>query len=97
MSEEFTALPLDSFKTRTNTDLGAKSISIEDDGSVVFRDVLKKVTESMLTSYPRSMLGQWTPNRAAVRYSREQLADRQVKMFASGEKLDIEGILKLAS
>ena len=56
---EFDAKPLVTFKTLTNTDLGAESIAIGEDGSIILRDVLKIVTESMLTSYPRSWLGTW--------------------------------------
>jgi hypothetical protein len=94
---ESDARPLVTFKTLTNTDLGAESIEVADDGSIVLRGVLKKVTESMLTSYPRTALGTWTPNRAAIRYSRDQVVDRDVKRFDTGEKLDLEGILALAS
>ena len=63
---EAEATPLLTFSTRTNSELGAEGISITADGSVVLEGVLKKVTESMLTSYPRDMLGKWTPNRAAI-------------------------------
>jgi hypothetical protein len=94
---ESDALPLVTFKTLTNTELGAASISVADDGSIVFRDVLKKVTESMLTSYPRSQLDTWTPNRAALRYSRDEVAKRDVRDFKTGKALDLDGILALAS
>ena len=94
---EFDAKPLVTFKTLTNTDLGAESIAIGEDGSIILRDILKIVTESMLTSYPRSWLGTWTPNRAAVRYSRDEIVKRGVKRFDTGEDLDLDGILALAS
>jgi hypothetical protein len=97
MSEEFTALPLVTFKTSTNTELGAESISIEADGSIVFRDVLKQVTESMLTSYPRTQLGLWMPNRAAVRYPGEEIDQHSVKKLGTNEELDAEAIRALAS
>jgi hypothetical protein len=90
------ALPLVTFKTLTNTELGAESIEVAGDGSIVFRGVRKQVTESMLTSYPRSALGTWTPNRAALRYGRGEVAQRGVRNFATGEALDVDGILALA-
>lgn len=93
---EFDALPLVTFKTRTNTELGAQSISVAEDGSILFHDVLKKVTESMLTSYPRSQLGTWTPNRAALRFDRDEIAGRGAKNFKTGEALDLEDLLALA-
>jgi len=93
---EANAVPLVTFKTLTNTELGAQSIEAAADGSIVFRGVLKQVTESMLTSYPRNALGSWTPNRAAVRYARDEAARRGVRDFATGEALDLDGILALA-
>jgi hypothetical protein len=97
MSESESATPLILFKTLTNTELGAESVRTDADGSVIFEGVLKQVTEGMLTSYPRDQLGQWLPNRYAVRYSREDAAKRDVKRFDSGEALDLDGILALAS
>lgn len=88
--------PLILFRTRTNTELGAASISFEPDGSVVFGSVRKKVTEGMLSSYPRSVLGEWTPNRVAIRYPVEELDDRKVRRFDSGEPLDLEALKQLA-
>ena len=84
------------FKTLTNTELGAESVEAGPDGSIVFHGVLKQVTEAMLTSYPRSALGTWTPNRAAVRYGRDQIAQRGVRDFASGRALDPDAIRALA-
>lgn len=94
---EAAATPLVTFKTLTNTDLGAEAVELAEDGSIVLRGVLKKVTESMLTSYPRCQLGTWTPNRAAIRYSRDEIAGRGVRRFDTGEPLDREGLLALAS
>ncbi len=97
MSESESATPLILFVTLTNTELGAESIRIDDDGSVIFEGVLKQVTEGMLTSYPRTQLGHWLPNRYALRYSKEEAAGRSVKKFDSGEALDLDAILALAS
>jgi len=94
---EAAATPLVTFKTLTNTDLGAEAVELAEDGSIVLRGVLKKVTESMLTSYPRSQLGSWTPNRLAIRYGRDQIPGREVRRFDTGESLDLEGLLALAS
>ncbi len=94
---EATATPLVTFKTLTNTDLGAESVEVAEDGSIVLRGILKKVTESMLTSYPRSQLGSWTPNRLAIRYSRDEIPERGVRRFDTGESLDLDGVLALAS
>jgi len=94
---EFDALPQFLFKTRTNTELGAQSVSVAEDGSIVFHDVLKKVTESMLTSYPRTQLGTWTPNRAALRFDRDEVVDRDVKNFKTGEPVDLDGLVALAN
>ena len=88
--------PRVTFKTLTNTELGAQSIEAAADGSVRLCGVLKLVTESMLTSYPRSALGTWTPNRAAVSYRQDELAKRDVRDFATGKPLDLAGILALA-
>ena len=90
------APPLVLFTTRTNTELGAAKIELADDGSIVFRDVCKKVTESMLQSYARTMLGKWTPNRAALTYTRDEIADRKVRNFESGDALDVDALVKLA-
>lgn len=84
------------FKTKTNTELGADSVSFDDDGTVVFKGVSKMVTEGMLSSYPRSVLGKWTPNRVAVRYPLDALEGRKVRSFESGEPLDLEALKKLA-
>ena len=94
---EADATPLITFSTRTNSELGAQSISIAADGSIVLGGVLKKVTESMLTSYPRELLGTWTPNRAAIAYPRDEIAQRRIKRFDGGEELDLDAILALAS
>ncbi|MFK7896840.1 MAG: hypothetical protein AB8G23_13440 [Myxococcota bacterium] len=96
MSEEFTDLPLVTFKTLKNTELGALTVEKTEDGGVVLRDVLKKVTESMLTSYPPTWLGKWTPNRAALRYSKEEIAGREFKAFEGGKALDEAGLFSLA-
>ena len=97
MSESESATPLILFKTLTNTELGALSVRTDDDGSVIFEGVLKQVTEGMLTSYPRTQLGHWLPNRYAVRYSREEAAGRGVKKFDTGAELDLDAVLALAS
>jgi len=96
MSEP-TSTPLILFKTLKNTELGAAAIQVHDDGTVSLRDVLKKVTESMMASYPRSQLGTWTPNRAAIRYTQEELEGRGIKSFESGEALDYDALVALAS
>ena len=92
---DIAADPIVLFKTRTNTELGAQGVSLAEDGSVVLQGVVKKVTESMLVSYPRNMLGKWTPNRARIRYSAEEAADRGWKRFDTGESIDVEGALAL--
>ena len=94
---EFDAKPLVLFKTLTNTELGAQRVRVDANGDVVLVDVLKKVTESMLTSYPRTQLGLWTPNRAAIRYKKDQLEGRDVRHFATGNKLSYDELKKLAS
>jgi len=95
MSED--ASPLIVFRTRENTELGAQGVELDErDGSIVFRGVVKQITESMLGSYPRDQLGKWTPNRAAVRYDREEVARRDVRRADTGEELDVEGVLALA-
>ena len=96
VSVDIVAPPLIVFLTRTNTELGAASISFEADGTVVFEGVRKKVTEGMLSSYPRSVLGAWTPNRAAIRYPADELGERRVRRFDSGEPLDLEALKQLA-
>jgi len=93
---EFDALPSFTFKTRTNTELGAQGVSVAEDGSLVFHDVLKKVTESMLTSYPRTQLGTWTPNRAAIRFDRDEIAARDPKDFETGDSLGVDQLIALA-
>ncbi len=95
MTEEFNSVPLVTFKTLKNTELGAESIERDDDGSIVVTGVLKKVTESMLQSYPRTLLGKWTPNRARIRYSADEAKDRAWKRYDSGESIDLETALSL--
>lgn len=95
MSDIATA-PLVLFTSRANAELGAQSIEIDSNGDIVLRGVVKKVTESMILSYPRTMLGEWTPNREAVRYSRDEISDRRVKRFDSGEDLDLDALIALA-
>jgi hypothetical protein len=97
VSVEIVPEPLVVFSTRTNTELGAASVSIEDDGAIVFEGVCKKVTEGMLSSYPRSILGEWTPNRVAIRYTADEISERKVRSFDSGKPLDIEALKQLAS
>lgn len=94
---EFDAKPLVLFKTLTNTELGAQHVRVDANGDVVLVDVLKKVTESMLSSYPRTQLGLWTPNRAALRFKKDQIDGRDVRSFATGKKLSFDEIKKLAS
>ena len=89
--------PSFTFKTRTNTELGADSLRVDDDGSVVLEGIVKKVTESMLTSYPRTLLGKWTPNRAALRFSADEIGDRQIPPIGGGGALDLAGIRSAAS
>lgn len=84
------------FISRTNTELGADVLELADDGSVVFRGVVKKVTESMLSSYPRTMLDEWTPNRAALRFARDELEGRKVRDFETGEELDAQAVIAAA-
>jgi hypothetical protein len=97
MSENLDAKPLVIFKTLTNTELGAEHVVVDTNGDIVLRDVLKKVTESMLTSYPRTQLGLWTPNRAAIRYTADQIEARDVRRFDTGKKLTLAEIKALAS
>jgi hypothetical protein len=97
MSESESAPPLFLFKTLTNTELGAQSVRIDAEGSVIFGGVVKQVTESMLTSYPHNQLGHWLPNRHALRYSRDEAAMRGAKKFDTGKELDIDALLALAS
>ncbi len=96
MSEEPTFTPLVLFKTRTNSELGAESVTVAEDGSIRLVGVLKKVTEGMLTSYPRTMLGLWTPNRDAIRFDREEIGDRDIRRFDTGDSLDLEAVEALA-
>ncbi len=95
MSDEFSAVPVITFKTLKNTELGAQSIEQTDDGSIVLHGVLKKVTESMLQSYPRTQLGKWTPNRAGLRYTREQAEARGFKRFDNGQPISVDEALAL--
>lgn len=95
MSDEFNSVPKVIFTTPKNTELGAEEIERDDDGSIVVTGILKKVTESMLQSYPRTQLGKWTPNRARIRYSAEQAADRNWKRFDTGESIDLDTALSL--
>lgn len=95
MSDEFSSVPLITFKTLKNTELGAQSIERDDDGSIVLHGVLKKVTESMLQSYPRTQLGKWTPNRAGLRYTPEQAKGRDFKRFDNGQPISVEEALAL--
>ena len=69
---------------------------LDEDGSVVLTGILKLVTESMLQSYPRSVLGKWTPNRARIRYTAEEAAGRDWKNYATGETVDVDGALMLS-
>ena len=95
MSDEFNSVPVVTFKTLKNTELGAESIAREDDGSIVVTGILKKVTESMLQSYPRTQLGKWTPNRARIRYTAEEAQGREWKRFDNGESIYVEAALAL--
>ena len=83
--------PVVLFTTRTNTELGAGAVSFEA-GDVVFHQILKRVNESMLSSYPRTMLGKWTPNRAVLRYREDEMGSRDVRDFESGASLDLEAL-----
>ena len=96
MTDYASGTPLILFKTLTNTELGAESVRLDGD-DVIFEGVLKQVTESMLTSYPRNQLGFWLPNRSAVRYTREQAAGRKVRKFDGGQELDLDGLIGLAT
>jgi len=88
--------PLLLFTTRSNTELGAEAVRVEGD-EVVFQNILKRVNESMLTSYPRSLLGKWTPNRAAIRYPADEVAKQGVTRFDSGEPLDLDALRALGA
>jgi len=90
---EFDQTPLFTFKTRTNTELGAQSASVANDGSIIFHNVLKMVTESMLSSYPRAQLGTWTPNRLALRFDRDEIAAREPKDISTKASLDLDDLL----
>ena len=93
--DEFSSVPVVTVKTPKNTELGALEIARDDDGSVVVTGILKLVTESMLQSYPRSVLGKWTPNRARIRYSADEATGREWKNHATGESIDLETALTL--
>ncbi len=97
MTESASVTPLILFTTLKNTELGASRVEIETDGTLVLHGVLKQVTEGMLTSYPRTLLGHWLPNRLAVRYAPDEIAGRKVRNFESGEALDQDGLAALAS
>lgn len=97
MSENQNLTPILTFKTLKNAELGATSVRVNDDDTISLVGVVKLINESMLTSYPRTALNTWTPNRAAVRYSREEMAGRDVKEFPSGKALDVDAIAALAS
>jgi len=94
---EFDSKPLVLFKSLTNTELGAERVRVDANGDVILVDVLKKVTESMLTSYPRTQLGLWTPNRAAVRFKKSELEGRDIRRFDTGKKLSFDELKSLAS
>ena len=94
---EHEAIPTLIFSTRTNTELGAEGVALADDGSIILMGVLKKVTESMLTSYPRELLGSWTPNRASLAYPRDEIMERRIKSVSDGKELDLDAILALAT
>ncbi|GEM_PF-1569994 len=93
--DEFSSVPAFTFKTLKNTELGALEAARDEDGSIVVTGILKLVTESMLQSYPRSVLGKWTPNRARIRYSAEDAAGRDWKNHETGESIDLEAVLAL--
>lgn len=93
--DEFSSVPIITFKTLKNTELGALEIERDEDGSVVVTGILKLVTESMLQSYPRTVLGKWTPNRARIRYSADEAAGRDWKNYATGEAIDVEAAIAL--
>lgn len=95
MSDEFSSVPLFTFKTLKNAELGAESVAQAEDGSIVVTGVLKKVTESMLQSYPRVQLGKWTPNRESIRFTREQAEGREFKRLDNGADLNVDGLLAL--
>lgn len=93
--DEFSSVPVITFKTLKNTELGALEIERDEDGSIVVTGILKLVTESMLQSYPRTVLGKWTPNRARIRYSADEAAGRDWKNYATGEAIDVEAAIAL--
>lgn len=93
---DIAADPIILFKTRTNSELGAQQVTLTEGGDLRLVGVVKKVTESMLASYPRDMLGKWTPNRSALLYPRDEIAERKITRFDNGEALDVEGVLALA-
>lgn len=88
--------PLIIFKTIKNTELGATSVRVNEDDSVSLVGVVKLITENMLTSYPRTALGTWTPNRASVRYTRDELAGRGVRRFSDDQALGVDEVVALA-
>ncbi len=96
VSVDIVAPPQVVFLTRTNTELGAASVAIDAEGGVLFEGVCKMVTEGMLSSYPRSVLGEWTPNRAAIRFDADEIAARKVRRLGSDEVLDLEALKALA-
>lgn len=97
VSVDIVAPPQVVFLTRTNTELGAASVEIDAEGAVVFHGVCKMVTEGMLSSYPRSVLGEWTPNRAAIRFTADEIDQRKVRRLGADDSLDLEALKALAS
>jgi hypothetical protein len=95
MSDEFSSVPIFTFTTLKNAELGAQSVARAEDGSIVVTGILKKVTESMLQSYPRVQLGKWTPNREAIRFTPEQAEGRGFKRLDNGASLSIDQLLAL--
>ena len=57
----------------------------------------QKVTESMLTSDPRTQLGLWTPKRAALRFGTSEIEGRDVRRFDTGKRLSFAEIKAHAS
>ena len=96
MSDYANVKPLLLFKTLKNTELGASGVEVESDGTVVLHGVLKQVTEGMLTSYPRTQLGHWLPNRLRVRYTPDEVGGRNIRDFETGEALDADGLAALS-
>lgn len=95
------ATPLVVFTTRTNTELGAQRVlaAATDEGApgVLLQGVLKRVTEAMLVSHPRAMLGKWVPNRAALLYPQDEIPQRNFRRFEGGAPLTPDALLALAA